>query len=371
MERYDKDRSSGYNGNNYNNYNDHNNRQERYDEQYEQYDRNEAQAQGQYYSNEPITPADEVDFYLGNANSASYADEEEEQAAAEKQRLEKISDENTKSHSDALTVMIIAFVMLFFGTVFTALTDHQDFSDREGSTLKRIADGSFFTEIEANFNKSLPLQDYFHNASTAIRYCFGIGNDADFIDIEAKRLADDPYSVTSVDQYVAVPDQKSSDNGDDGGEREKRTLPAIETTSNNKNRKIKGITLTTLKSEDEMLADDYEPMALDRNPPPGNHDGGFNPYKDQSQPSETQPEQTQPAEQDTSTTTTTSKNYLIDPTRPGRTSSETEAPQPDVSDTDTDTGSDTLPPETEPAPPVTTKYSNPFINPVVPPVVQN
>jgi hypothetical protein len=321
------------------------------------------------YRGQPVTPAEEVSYYLENANSESYSEEDGGQASAEKKRLDSISAENTKSHSDALSVMIVAFVMIFFGTVFTALTDHQDFSESEGSTLKRIADGSFFTEVEDKFNKSLPLQDYFHNASTAIKFCFGFGNEADFIDIEAKRMADDPYSVTSTDQYVAVPDQKSSTPDDEDGERTKRTLPVAETTSNNKNRKIKGITLTTLKSEDEMLAEDYEPLVLDRNPPPGNHDGGFNPYGNESQ--STQDTQTQPSEQQPDRPSDTTGNYFNDPTRPSRTS-ETSAPQPDVSDVSTDP-SDTQPVESsEPvtSSPSQTKKSNPFINPVVPPVTQ-
>lgn len=312
---------------------------------------------GRFDDGQPITPADEVRFYLDNANAAD--EEYEEKTAAEQEKLGEIADENMKSHSDALTVIIIAFVMLFFGTVFSALSDVQDFSEKEEMTAERLVSGRFFAEVEQNFNKSLPLKDYFHNACSAIRYCFGLGNTTDFIDIESKRLADDPYSITNTDQYISLESfDKSEEGGDDEDRNKRKTLPAIETTSNNKNRKIKGITLTTLKSEDEMLADDVSVSTVNRDAPRVTNNG-FSPYKETETTTTTQ--QTESAEQ----TTSENNNYFWDPNKPTTkttTTSATEQPPEETSDDPAETEpSETQPVETSSQTPP--KTQNPYLVP--------
>ena len=312
---------------------------------------------GRFDDGQPITPADEVRFYLDNANAAD--EEYEKKTAAEQEKLSKIADENMKSHSDALTVIIIAFVMLFFGTVFSALSDVQDFSEKEEMTAERLVSGRFFAEVEQNFNKSLPLKDYFHNACSAIRYCFGLGNTTDFIDIESKRLADDPYSITNTDQYISLESfDKSEDDGIDEDRNKRKTLPAIETTSNNKNRKIKGITLTTLKSEDEMLADDVSVSTVNRDAPRVTNNG-FSPYKETETTTTTQ--QTESAEQ----TTSENNNYFWDPNKPTTkttTTSATEQPPEETSGDPAETEpSETQPVETSSQTPP--KTQNPYLVP--------
>ncbi len=313
---------------------------------------------GQYSDKGPVTPAEEINYYL---NNPAAADEEAEQAAAEKARLDKIADENTKSHSDALTIIIIAFVMIFFGTVFTALTNQQDFSEKEGFTFAKLVSGEYFAEVEEKFNTSLPLQDQFHNVSSSIKYCFGLGNELDLIDIESKRLEDDPYSISNDNEYVPV--YESSEGGDENDEKEvtQKTLPEIVTTSNNKNKKITGIKMTTLIPEDEMLKEDSEPQTVDRNAPQGYHDPDFSPYSEAQQ---TQPAETQPTSEQTEPAATSSSQYIIDPN--GRTVSETQPPQPDV--TSGEPGESTPQESEQPAtssqaPPATT--SNNFLVPAI------
>ncbi len=315
---------------------------------------------GRFEDHDLVTDADEINYFLENAVNAD--SEENAAAAAEEKRLGNISEEDTKAHSDALTIIIIAFVILFFGSVFTALTNHQDMTENTDSAavkFGKFVEGSYFADIEKKFNAQLPLQDEFHNASILIKYCFGLDNSTeDLIDIESKRLADDPYSISQTNQYIPVNNDSSSYVDDDDGEVTKKTLPEVVTTSNNKNKKISGITLTTVMNEDQMNAESETSMSVDRNPPPGNHDGGFNPYANvtETQPTETQAPETQPTDQPTESN---SQTYFTDPN--GTEPSETE---PAVTDPD-QTGEETQPPqETEPTetqPPQTTK--NLFIIP--------
>ncbi|MCR5121888.1 MAG: hypothetical protein K6B74_05650 [Ruminococcus sp.] len=316
---------------------------------------------GRFEDHNNVTDADEINYFLNNAANAD--DAENAAAAAEEKRLGNISEEDTKAHSDALTIIIIAFVILFFGSVFTTLTNHQDMTedtDNASARFGKFVEGSYFADIEKKFNTQLPLQDEFHNASILIKYCFGIDNSTDdLIDIESKRLADDPYSISQTNQYIPVNNNTSSEEGDDDGEVTKKTLPEVVTTSNNKNKKISGITLTTVTNENQMFDEEDKPMSVDRNAPPGNHDAGFNPYANstETQPTETQTPITQPSDQPTETASHT-QIYFTDPNRTQPSETEPVQSEPEQSGQ--------IPQNTDPVttdPPATTKSTNMFIIP--------
>ena len=217
-----------------------------------------------------LTPSEEIRKYLQKSNEGIKPGENEE--TEDDEHLEQLADEELRSHNNIITIVVLAFVMVFFGTVYTTLTNRQDFSESEGLTWQRFSTGRFLGEIEKNFNKSLPLQDYIHNAGSAIKYCFGFGNSTDFIDIEAKRLADDPYSINEVNEFTPL-----ADDGDDytpvfdNGENGSSTEISLVTTDNKKNKKLSGIKITTPYYIEEDPDESYKETNLDLRGPDVTH----------------------------------------------------------------------------------------------------
>ncbi len=213
------------------------------------------------------TSADEIRRYLQQSNEGIENSEDEES-----EKLDEIAGEELASHNNTVTIIVIAFVMIFFGTVFTALTNYQDFSEGEGFTWKRFTSGSFFGEVEKKFNKSLPLQDYLHNAESAIKYCYGTGNKTDYIDIEAKRLADDPYSMHEVNEYTPLSDSQGEYNPVfDNGDSDDGRMTSVVTTDNHKNKKLSGIKITTPYYVETNPDESYKTTELDLHAPDVSH----------------------------------------------------------------------------------------------------
>jgi hypothetical protein len=108
---------------------------------------------------------------------------------------------------------VLSVVILFFGAVFLALTNHQEYSNDNTFSIKNLISGNYLARVEKSFNESIPLQDYLHKAESYIKYCFGIGNKTDIIDIESKKNMDDPYSIDDEEQYDAL--TESAADGDE------------------------------------------------------------------------------------------------------------------------------------------------------------
>lgn len=187
---------------------------------------------------------------LANAPEPQDPSEHLDEAAA------AIDIDDTKRHCSTSTMLTLAVIMVFFGTSLVALTNKQDFTDTDKLSLKGLLSGRYLSQVESRFNDSIPLRDYVYNISSAIKYCFGLGNEADFIDIEAKLHSDDPYSVETYDNYVPVSDSRSSDDGiQPDGTAPVYTEEEHETTikDDGNNKKLGTITLsvTTTEKEDD------------------------------------------------------------------------------------------------------------------------
>lgn len=109
--------------------------------------------------------------------------------------LEEIAHKDAEAHYDILNLLVLAVIVMFFGVILLTLTNRQDFSNENLLTKESFFSGNYLARVEKNFNESIPLRDYLHNAESYIKYCFGIGNDTDIIDIRSKKDMDDPYSI--------------------------------------------------------------------------------------------------------------------------------------------------------------------------------
>ncbi len=174
--------------------------------------------------------------------------------------FENVSIKDSCAHANVVNLIVCTIVVIFFGTVFVTLTNHQDFTDSNQFSIKNLLSGNYLARVESKFNESLPLQDYFHNASNAIKYCFGIGNDADFVEITSNNNIEDPYDVDIENDYVAIDDtQQEAADIDDGEEDSDEVVNEIENSEDDdKNKEIKGITLTNQSDDSEDVDEEEE-----------------------------------------------------------------------------------------------------------------
>lgn len=163
--------------------------------------------------------------------------------------LADISAADRSSRCDIVNVIVLSFVIVFFGTVFLALTDHQDFSEEKSLTLSRLVSGRYFSDVEKRFNRSLPLRDLLHNADELIGFCFGLDNSPEYKDL--KRASDDPYNIEDENAFIPISDSRAYAYE---AEEQQTTFfgndnePVSETEDNGKNKKLSGITMTTSAS---------------------------------------------------------------------------------------------------------------------------
>ncbi|SDA14398.1 hypothetical protein SAMN02910447_00837 [Ruminococcus sp. YE71] len=224
-------------------------------------------------------------------NSAAFG---EEDCVSE---AEKISAADEKLHSDTVNVIILAIVILFFGSIFLALTNYQDFTEKKQLTVKSFLSGQYLSEVEKRFNSSLPLQDYIHNADVFLSSCFGMGSDGEYIDIEGKKAADDPYSIEDNNMFVPITDSYSPDadpnepdrpsDGEGGGGK-------AETTDDGKNKELTGITMWVTTTADDDSPQAGSSTTTNNNPPGATTTTTVPP--ESSQPSETEPSDTSQSE---------------------------------------------------------------------------
>lgn len=164
--------------------------------------------------------------------------------------LTGISVKDSKAHCDIVNIIVLSFVMLFFGTGFLTLTSYQDFSDDEPFSIKALVSGKFFSHIEKNFNGSLPLHDFFHNANEFASFCFGLGNTPDYISMSG--LSDDTYNIVDENGFVPIVDSRPDGIGEDDPMQTfyNRDEDGIfsQSEDNGKHKKISGIVMATTAS---------------------------------------------------------------------------------------------------------------------------
>lgn len=231
--------------------------------------------------------------------------------------LTQISAEDARTHCDIMNMIVLAFVIVFFGTGFLALTNYQDFTDDEPFSAEAFVSGKYLSQLEKDFNGSIPLRDHLHNANEFIGLSFGLENTADYID--TRPVADDPDSIVGDNGFIPISDSRGS--GEAYNDPEQTTLvnhndvTTTETEDNGKKKKLSGIIMTT-----------------------------SSPKKSTSASSTTTTNTREPGATSTTTippvTTTTTAAYE----EPATTPSETEPP--DISEPD-DTTSDELPEDQE------------------------
>ncbi len=213
---------------------------------------------------------------------------------------EQISDTDTRLHLDTVNTLILAAVIVFFGSVFIALTNYQDFSEKKPLSVKSFLSGQYLSEVEKRFNSSLPLQDYVHNANVFISSLFGLGSDGEYIDIEGKRAADDPYSIDQENMFTPITDTYSPD--DDPGKPDDpahtKKEDTVETTDDGKNKKLSGITLIVAYTDDDDNSPSSGASTTTNNNPPGATTTTTVPPvttdKSDTEPSDTEPTDTEP-----------------------------------------------------------------------------
>jgi hypothetical protein len=155
------------------------------------------------------TQKDEAQLFLESVQDAPEMPDPDEKTDEE---LEKIARADSTAHYDILNLLVLAVIVIFFGAVFLALTNHQDFTNENKLTKESFISGNYLAKLEKTFEASIPLQDRLHNAASRIEYCFGIGNDTDLIDIQSKKSADDPYSIeTDTDSNSPITDSQADD----------------------------------------------------------------------------------------------------------------------------------------------------------------
>lgn len=144
----------------------------------------------------------------------SVMDEPEQPDPCEQDDLElsDISAKDSRIHCDIVNIIVLAFVMLFFGTGFLTLTNYQNFADNEPFSFQALVSGRFFSHVEKSFNESLPLRDFLHNANEFVGYCFGLGNTPDYLDLTGSR--DDTLSIVDENGFVPIDDYRA-DGSDD------------------------------------------------------------------------------------------------------------------------------------------------------------
>ena len=240
-------------------------------------------------------------------NDIDENDENEENE--ELDETEMIAVEDVMLHSDTVNTLVIAAVVIFFGCVFIALTNYQDFSEKKPLTVKSFLSGQYLSEVEKRFNSSLPLQDYIHNANVFISSLFGLDSGGDYIDIEGKRAADDPYSIDQINLYTPITDSYSGDENDNEPD-----VPAVtdekdgaETTDDGKNKKLSGITMTVTQSaDDDNSSPDGTTITTNNNPPGATTTTTVPPVTsgttDDTEPSDTEPSNTEPSDTELSET---------------------------------------------------------------------
>ncbi len=184
---------------------------------------------------------------------------------------EQLTAADSKLHADTVNVLILSAVIVFFGSVFIALTNYQDFSEKKPLTVKSFLSGQYLSEVEKRFNSSLPLQDHIHNANIFISSLFGMGSDGEYIDIEGKRATDDPYSIDQENLFTPITESRSG--GDTGNDPDSPAVTddeePVETTDDGKNKKLSGITMKVTSADDEEESDNSGAAATTNNDPPG------------------------------------------------------------------------------------------------------
>lgn len=174
-----------------------------------------------FRSRKKETVKDEAQIYL-----ESVKDEPDMPDPCEKEdeALEEIAAKDSAAHYDILNLLTLAVIVLFFGAVFLALTNRQDFSGDNALTKESFFSGNYLARVEKDFNESIPLRDHLHNARSYIKYCFGIGNKTDIIDIKSSREKDDPYSIENeAADDSPLTDSKAAGNEEDDSRAE--TIP--------------------------------------------------------------------------------------------------------------------------------------------------
>ncbi|MCD8095473.1 MAG: hypothetical protein LUE12_05025 [Ruminococcus sp.] len=178
--------------------------------------------------------------------------------------LDAISKESAEAHANVINILVCALVIIFFGSVFIALTNHQDFTNSNEFSMEALVSGNYLAKVEKKFNESIPLQDYFKNAAKVIEYAFGYGNELELIEISNEE--EDPYSIDTDNEYTAIDDSQSDtedeDEDDEDEDDEDDENGNDEDDSNNK--KITGITLsqTTSSSGSEDEAEQTEKTTI-------------------------------------------------------------------------------------------------------------
>lgn len=161
--------------------------------------------------------------------------------------LTHISAEDVKTHCDVMNMIVLAFVIVFFGTGFLALTNYQDFTDDEPFSAEAFVSGKYLSQLEKDFNGSIPLRDYLHNANEFIGLCCGLENTADYIEIASEE--DDPDSIVGDNGFIPISDSRVS--GETYDDPEQTTVvnndseAVTETKDNGKKKKLSGIIMTT------------------------------------------------------------------------------------------------------------------------------
>ena len=185
-------------------------------------------------------------------------------AAAEDKALEAINAEDSRAHYDIINLLVLAVVVIFFGAAFLALTNKQDFASENRLTAKSFFSGNYLARAEKEFNDSLPLKDYLHNAESYLKYCFGIGNKTDIIDITSKKNMDDPYSIEN-DIADNSPLNSTSTAAEPTESAAETQPPQEEEEDNITNRKISPIKLDPSSSSSSSSSDSSEEQTTTTN----------------------------------------------------------------------------------------------------------
>lgn len=211
--------------------------------------------------------------------------------------LDEIARKDAQAHYDIVNLLILAVIVIFFGVVLLTLTNRQDFSNENRLTKESFFSGNYLARAEKNFNDSIPLQDYLHNVKSYIKYCFGIGNSTDIIDIKSKKNMDDPYSIENevpndeplndslpeddktVNDSSAETQPPQEEEEEDVTNRKIDTIriqtqtsdsttdSEEETTTTTNNRAPSATTTTTVPPQTETSAPDTEPPVTDSSEP--------------------------------------------------------------------------------------------------------
>ena len=150
-----------------------------------------------------------TDFNIIHSDNEVQMPEECEQS---EKAIEKLSDENSKSHYESINLLVLAVVFVFAFVCFIALggEDSSD-EDKVNLTAKNFLSGEYCKNLEESYNKNIPFPEQMKSAEERISLLYGIGN----------RISDSVLpNNNSVDEDIpnAFDDNSSDDSSDNANE---------------------------------------------------------------------------------------------------------------------------------------------------------